>query len=515
MAYTLPGLGGGGTYTKPDFTKSTLTGPTTAPTVIQAPAPAPAPTPIAADTLTENVQPLSLPTPTQQPDFLGTLAAIPSLAEITAGIDTPSETEKTQNTLMSSILESVSKITGRKTAQLQEENNRGIPQMQTQLQDYTNQINALQAEAKAIPLQIQNESEGRGRTAAGVAPIQADRLRTNTIRALGLSAVAQTIQGNIALAQSQADRAVELEFGPEEAKLDYLREALKMNGEILSREDQKRVTKMNAALDERSRVLSERKEDKSIILGWAAEAAKNGAPSVLVSQALQAANPRAALGILQSFMRDPNEKAMQLLQMDAIRANIRQSNAAADASAATAAKTRAETGGMPGMSDAGNPFVFQPAYGRLTAKQKTQADSLNNLVRSITEYKAYVNDNVNRTGVKMTGEEAAVLQTKLNSIIFAAAQAEGTGALQQADREVIEKIIPNPTSIGGAWSAITKGGKAGQLLQLEDQISKYTQNLAGYGLKPTGTTMSLPATRQVYYQGKLYNVAPNGDMTPA
>jgi hypothetical protein len=37
------------------------------------------------------------------------------------------------------------------------------------------------------------------------------------------------LQGNLALAQSQANRAVELEFAPVQAKLDYLSKALGLN----------------------------------------------------------------------------------------------------------------------------------------------------------------------------------------------------------------------------------------------------------------------------------------------
>lgn len=140
------------------------------------------------------------------------------------------------------------------------------------------------------------------------------------------------------------------------------------------------------------------------------------------------------------------------------------------------------------------PFIGQNNYARLTAGQKKQADSLNNLVREMTLYRAEL-DKMGNSGINLTGEDAALLQTKLNSIVFAAAQAEGTGALQAADRAVIEKITPNPTSLGGAWDAITKGGKKGQLAQIDDQIRKYTQNLAGYGLTPVFEEATAPAAQ--------------------
>ena len=151
-------------------------------------------------------------------------------------------------------------------------------------------------------------------------------------------------------------------------------------------------------------------------------------------------------------------------------------------------------GGTAGATDADSPFVSQPAYKKLGLKQKGQADSLNNLVRTLSEFKTYLDESTDSTGINLFGKDSGVLQTKLNSIIFAAAQAEGTGALQQADREVIQQIIPNPTNFGGAWNALTKGGKEGELLKIQDQIGKYTANLKNFGLVPTDVKKKIKVT---------------------
>jgi len=132
----------------------------------------------------------------------------------------------------------------------------------------------------------------------------------------------------------------------------------------------------------------------------------------------------------------------------------------------------------------GDPaFINQPGYQKLSNKQRTQADSLNALVASLDDYKKLVDETSGVSGVNMFGADSGLLETKLNSIIFAAAQAEGTGALQQADRQVIEKIVPNGTNLSGAWNAITKGGKAGMLRRIQDQIEKYDRNIQAYGLR--------------------------------
>jgi hypothetical protein len=138
-----------------------------------------------------------------------------------------------------------------------------------------------------------------------------------------------------------------------------------------------------------------------------------------------------------------------------------------------------------------SPFNSQPTYAKLTAGQKKQADSLNNLVRSLAEYRTTFEQETDKSGGKLYGEGAALLETKLNSIIFAAAQAEGTGALQAADRAVIEKIIPNPTTLGGAFDAAFKGGQKGSLGKIDDQINKYINNLATYGLSPVSNEQAV------------------------
>jgi hypothetical protein len=159
----------------------------------------------------------------------------------------------------------------------------------------------------------------------------------------------------------------------------------------------------------------------------------------------------------------------------------------------------------------GSPLNTQAGYKALTAKQRSQADAINNLVTSLTEYYDLFDQTVDPRGHKFFGKEAAILETKLNSILFAAAQAEGTGALQKADREVIEKIIPNPTSIGGGLNLFIKGGKEGGLAKIMDQKLKYTAQLSNnYGLAPNGIGSSSGASGS---WGEASGQIPAGEIT--
>lgn len=212
--------------------------------------------------------PLNLPSLTAKPNYLSYLNSIPFPQPT-------SQTETVQTDLLRRTLEISEKLTGKKAAQIKAEEVAGVPGYQKELRDITSQIQTLQKEAAAIPLQLQEEAKGRGITAGGLQPIEAGLLRQNTIKALGLSAIAQTIQGNLALAQQQANRAVELEFAPMEAQLDFLKTAYNMNKDVLEREDKKRADALGLFIRERERLIAERKDAATEARKMAANAVAN------------------------------------------------------------------------------------------------------------------------------------------------------------------------------------------------------------------------------------------------
>lgn len=276
------------------------------------------------------VQPLQTPTtPYQEPQPDQYAAAIQAMnpADFMAQLDAPSATQTQQDDISNQLLSSIQKLGGQGAFQAQKEKELGLDVSRQQLTDVTSQLMALQNEAKAIPLQVQQDAQGRGVTAGGIQPIQTAALRNNAIKSLGLQSVAATLQGNIALAQQQADKAVELEFAPERTRLEYLSKAYEMNRDRLQREDGRRAQKLEIMLSERSRLLQQAQEDRKIVFGWAAEAAKNGAPSLLIARAQQG-SPEEALSMLSEYFVDKDAKAMALLDMEFKREQIK--NAAFD-----------------------------------------------------------------------------------------------------------------------------------------------------------------------------------------
>lgn len=97
----------------------------------------------------------------------------------------------------------------------------------------------------------------------------------------------------------------------------------------------------------------------------------------------------------------------------------------------------------------------------LTSPQKTKVNAVDAVLTSLDAYKTLYDSLANEQGGKIFGKDAGTLSGAYNALIFQIAQAAGTGALQAADREIVERMIPNPTSLSGAWGGLVKGGKAG------------------------------------------------------
>lgn len=238
---------------------------------------------------------LDLPPKPVEQNYNAIISSIPTVESI---LNTePTQTETEQEDMTSQYLKALESYGRKTTARLKAEETAGLPTYNKELADVNAQLQSLQKEALAIPLQIQEEFKGRGATAAGIAPIQSDRIRQNTIKALGLSAIAQTLQGNIANAQAQADKAVELEFAPIQAKIDYLKEALRLNEGKLTKEEAKQAKLQEIKLNERQALLDQQKEDKKTILSTAQEAAQNGADALTIQNIQNAKSPIEAISI--------------------------------------------------------------------------------------------------------------------------------------------------------------------------------------------------------------------------
>lgn len=262
-----------------------------------------------ADAVTSPTQPYKTPgtMPTTPDDYYSKIiASIPSSADIvgqTTGAQT--DAQNTAATLKQKILDTLTKLGGKGAAQATAEQNAGLPDLQKQLTDITSQMTAIDNQAKAIPLQDQQDVEGRGVTAGGLAPIEAGELRRNAIKKLGLSSVAATLQGNIALANDTVARTISAEFDPLQNQLDYLKTFYTMNQGDMAAADKTAAAQIAAKLAERQDKIDQNKSDRENVLKAVNAAAAAGAPAAVISQAL-AADLDTATKLLAPYMKDKN-----------------------------------------------------------------------------------------------------------------------------------------------------------------------------------------------------------------
>ena len=234
---------------------------------------------------------LRLPPPPQPADF--TPAIETNLVTLLSAFNAPSPEEGLQSDLQGRLLSSLEKLGTQTQRKRQLETEAGLPGQRQELQTVVNQIQALAKERALIPTALQQESEGRGRTVGGVQPIETGRLRENAIKALSLSAIGQTLQGNISLAEANIQQALDAEFEPERVKLQLLQQAYEFNKDALERVDKKRSATLNVLLEERARALelqqAQRKSTYEIML----EAVRSGAPSTVANQMANSTPDRA------------------------------------------------------------------------------------------------------------------------------------------------------------------------------------------------------------------------------
>lgn len=445
---------------------------------------------------------VNFPPPPPVNTGLATNASIPSPIQDPASLVNqafaPTQADKQQTDIMSRIAQATGSQTPLSTLQVQQQNAYGVPDaaktlnsLQTQLQGLNDQATALQNEAAyTIPNQMQLSAQGRGVTEAGLAPLTASALRQNQIKqgaiatqALTVKAAYYAAQGNYAIAKEAADKAAQVAFDNSEQEIKGLKAQLDVLTPTLNKEEKGRAALLQVQLQDRQKQIDNQREDF-----------KTGQAMAIAAMKFYADNPTVQFNAQQALKLDPSDpaylqKVMGLVgqyQQDPL--EIRAKNAQIDAALASTEKTRLEIEAARTPTGTQNSALgTQTAYKSLTAAQKTQADASNTILNSLQSYRELYDRLVKPSGSNIAGTDSAELASAYNSLIFQVAQAVGTGALQQADREVIEKIIPNPTS--GIFAApigrMLKGGKAGGLQQIDSQISEYQSRLKNYGLEPT------------------------------
>ena len=201
--------------------------------------------------------------------------------DITTNQTTPLPKEQEQSDIIKQTQALMDQISGKSTYQAQQEQAGGLPELQKTQTDLAAQIKSLQNESAAAQLAYQytipNQvtSEFIGRASVGEIGRQTDaQRRSNQIlqgaiasKALGLSSLLEASRGNLAFAQSQADKAVAQKYDPIEARIN----ANLKNLELLSKDptltlaQQNRLeAQTNRKQNELAQVAQQRKTEEEI-----------------------------------------------------------------------------------------------------------------------------------------------------------------------------------------------------------------------------------------------------------
>ncbi len=206
------------------------------------------------------------------------------------------------------------------------ETERGVEEKTQAVTDLESKMKTLTAEAQAIPLQLQEEAQGRGITKGGLAPLETARLRTNAIQSLTTQAQLEGARGNLTTALDLIDRAVETEFAPKKEELDVAVANLNMllQSPELSLADKNRANRMLAQKEQEQAKIEIQQEIEKARKEAIMNAIQFGADTQTIHEMEEADSPEEALKIAvgkgfidRSYLLNQKIKEIDLKQKQA------------------------------------------------------------------------------------------------------------------------------------------------------------------------------------------------------
>ena len=117
-----------------------------------------------------------------------------------------------------------------------------------------------------------------------------------------LASVQQAMQGNYALAQDTAVKAVEAEFSDQQQKINNLKTALEMNYQNMTASEKRKADSMQILLAQQQDAINTAKEERSKVLSLAQDAVKNGLDNSVLNKITQSKSYEEALQIFNSSL---------------------------------------------------------------------------------------------------------------------------------------------------------------------------------------------------------------------
>lgn len=190
---------------------------------------------------------------------------------------------------------------------------KGLAQIQSNIDELATQYKNLQLEASALPLQLEQQAVGKGITTSVLVGQQQAALRNNAIQALGVQTRLNIAQGLYDSAVKSINELVEQKYGVQLAEIDTLKTNIDTikNSPAYTLEDKKRADAAAAEVRRREDIINLEKENYKTIQGMAAQAQQNGAPLAVTSGIANARTLQEALIAGQGWTAKETAQSIQ------------------------------------------------------------------------------------------------------------------------------------------------------------------------------------------------------------
>lgn len=233
-------------------------------------------------------------TPTIQPvapSFTDTTPYVAGLDTTTKGLESlvttalaPTPQEKNISPITSKITELTGQFEQKPVDYQTELDKYGFKTNVQDLKNLNTQIASVKAEYDKISNQVK-DSSGLTRIVGGTQ----DRLaRQSAVELGGLSSMAQSLQGNVQMAQNIADKTIAIKYEPVEQEIANQKFQLEQVYSQLSRDEKKKADALKITLDERQRLIDDEKETEANINKIMTAAAQNGADTTTLQKIMGA-----------------------------------------------------------------------------------------------------------------------------------------------------------------------------------------------------------------------------------
>lgn len=207
-------------------------------------------------------------------------------------------------------------LAGQSAFRAEQEQQLGIPELTRTQRELESRLTALKNESLAIPLQVQQDFQGRGATRAGVQPIQTGKLRENAIQALTVNSLLEASRGNLTLAQDMVDRAVAQKYDPikEQIAINTANLDLILNDPAISLADKNRAEQQKLINEQRASAVAKQEADDKEILKIGTAVASAGAPATVIDQIRKAQSPLEAVSLASPYLGLEQQLSNRLLE---------------------------------------------------------------------------------------------------------------------------------------------------------------------------------------------------------